>query len=261
MSLHAELLELGACLLVIRLRVRAGRLLPVVVLPGLDVCAGDLAHHGVGAFAHRRARLHPGCLHHARIHHRRRVQRGDGDLAIFQLRGKVHREQHLRELALAVSLAAAAGPLEHHVGEVDGRLRDRRDVDDARRRTGDDRGQQRAREQEAGQVVHREVHLVAVLADLTVLEQDARVVDQDVDALVVAEDRLRQRPHLGERGEVGFIEPRASLAVLRDLGDDGLAALFVPAVDDDLRAEGGHAARDLAPQPVRGAGDHHDLAL
>jgi hypothetical protein len=93
--------------------------------------------------------------------------------------------------------------------------------------------EQDARQEERGQVVDREAQLVAVATQFTELvparsRADARIVDEDVEAVVLREDATRKVPHLVERREVGPIVGKPVVAgCLADLGEGRVAASLV----------------------------------
>ncbi len=165
----------------------------------------------------------------------------------------------LRELALPVGASAAEVALDHDVVPVDRARGQRRDVDDPRRRALPHEGEEQVGEQEGRQVVHLEAELVAVLADEALVRSrpDARVVDQHVQAVVVAQDRLGELAHLGEGGEVGPVEAGAPSVAL-DLPHDLVAALDAASVHDHVPPVGGEAVRDGAAQPTRRSRHEHD---
>ena len=66
---------------------------------------------------------------------RGRVKAVDRQLGGIELGGEVDREHDLRELAAAIGIAGVVAAFEHHVREVDRRFAERRHVDDARRRS------------------------------------------------------------------------------------------------------------------------------
>src|SRR5688572_31586257 len=104
------------------------------------------------------------------------------------------------------------------------------------------------------------MQLVAVRADLPgALYPDSGVVDQDIEAFVVASNRLGELPDLGHRCQVSRVEPRAALAALDDVLHHRGAALGVASVDDDVRAERANPACHFAAEAVRGSADPPDL--
>ena len=74
-------------------------------------------------------------------------------------------------------------------------LRRRCDVHDSRRRTLDDPVEQQVCEQVSRQVVHREMHLLTLLAQLPLAarQPDPRVVHEHIDAAICIEDAVRER--------------------------------------------------------------------
>ena len=94
------------------------------------------------------------------------MQRVDDDARTSQFLRQVDGEHDLRQLALAVSPPAAEAAHQHDVVEIERLLSGRADVDDTRRRAGLDQRQEQTRQQEPGEIVHRETQFVAVGAGL-----------------------------------------------------------------------------------------------
>jgi hypothetical protein len=178
------------------------------------------------------------------------VQRGHGHAGALEALGQRHRRRDLRELALAVRAAAAVVALEHDVVEVERRLAERGDVDDAGGGAAPQEWQQAQREREAREVVDREAQLVAVAALLAralvrAAGPDPRVADQHVQLVGRVGHLVGQLPDLVERGEVG------AEGLAADLGEP----LRVAAVAQHARAVGLEALGYGAPEAVRRAGD------
>jgi len=85
----------------------------------------------------------------------------------------------------------------------------------------------------------------------------ARVVDEDVDAAEGLDRRLEDPVDLERAGDVRDDGDRP----LADRGGRLLGARLVDVVDDDPRALLREALRDPAADPVAGAGDHRDLPV
>ncbi len=114
------------------------------------------------------------------------------------------------------------------------------------------------REQDVRQIVHREVQLVAIAAGLPIAAvPHAGVVHEHVDALVVAEDGLREGTDLVERREVRGIEPRAAAPGLLDLGHHGRATFAIAAVHDDVGALGGDPQCHVTTKAIGRPRDEH----
>ena len=76
--------------------------------------------------------------------------------------GEIDGEHDLRQLALRIGARAVVAFSQHDVVEVERMLAERSDIDDARRRTGLQQGQQKVSEQETGKVIHGKPQLVSV---------------------------------------------------------------------------------------------------
>ena len=125
--------------------------------------------------------------------------------------------------------------------------------------------QHEAREQVAREVVHREAQLVAVAAlhPASVARDraaDSGVVDDRIEALVIARHLLRKRAHFVERREVGAQPVKLLVAGARaDLVDRGAPSRIVAAVDQQRRALGRELRRERTTEPVGRAGDQNRL--
>ena len=197
------------------------------------------------------------------------MQRVGGDALRIELVREVDREHDLRELALAIGARAVVALLEHHVVEVDRLLAERGDVDDARGRAFDEARQQQAGEQESGEIIDGEAELMAVRAQLPVIfvgaRADAGVVDEAIDAVAVAQHRLGEPAHFGERGEVGLIERRHAFfrtdARAANFPQYFFGALLAAAVDEDVGALRRQALGDDAPDAVGRTGDEDGFSF
>ena len=107
------------------------------------------------------------------------------------------------------------------------------------------------------------MQLVSVGAHRTVAacEPNTGVVDENVEPVVVALDRLGEGTHLGVGSEICGIEAGATYSVLLDLVDQRLTPLAGSAVYDDMRASGGEPAGQLPTQTACGARDEDHLSL
>ena len=93
------------------------------------------------------------------------------------------------------------------------------------------------------------------------LEKDAGVVDQNVDAAAAGEDRLDHAQHLGLVGDIGLHGKRAATAA-RDLGRDRLDPIRRGAVrHGHLRSLRCECQRDRPAYAARAARDQRTLAL
>ena len=81
-------------------------------------------------------------------------------------------------------------------------MRVRRDVDDTGRSTARERVVQQVRQQEVAEVVDLELGLVAVDRHDALAQYDARVVEQNVEPIVLRRERVGERAHRRERREV-----------------------------------------------------------
>jgi hypothetical protein len=97
--------------------------------------------------------------------------------------------------------------------------------------------------------------------DETLAHHEARVVDEDIEAAEIADDRTDHRLHGGKIGDVGLIGSCLS-ALGGDRGDEriGLRARAA-VVDRDSRALGRERERDLAAHVARRAGHQRDAAI
>ena len=89
--------------------------------------------------------------------------------------------------------------------------------------------------------------------------RDTRVVDEDVEPFVVAEDRFTELANLLERGEVRPVETGAADSFARDRLDDLHPPLTIAAVDDDVHAHRAESDRQLVAQPARRARNESHL--
>ena len=220
-------------------------------------------HHRLDPLRDGRTRLDLEGQRHRGAHRRRRVERVGQDPFLLERRSHVDRHHHLGELALGVTPPSVVALCHHHIVEVDGRLGARRHVDDSRRGAGGDQREQPLCQEVVGQVVHREVHLIPLGAELPrAVEDEAhpRVVDEDIEALGVAHDRVGKAPHLIERGKVGPVERGAPLAALRDFVDQRVPPRGASPGDQNVRAGGGNTTRHVAAKSVGGAGDEDHLS-
>jgi hypothetical protein len=79
---------------------------------------------------------------------------------------------------------------------------DRRDVDDARRRSVDQPIDQQLGQEEVADVVHAERHLEPVLCALALREQPTRVVHQHVDVRILVQQPSREGADRCEAREI-----------------------------------------------------------
>jgi hypothetical protein len=102
-----------------------------------------------------------------------------------------------------------------------------------------DQRQEKAGQQEAGEIVDGKAQLVPVRACLPgrarAAGPDAGIVDQDVEPVGSLSDGVGEPSYLGKRREVRCQEVRGAAAFL-DLGDHALASLPVAAVHQNARA-------------------------
>ena len=121
---------------------------------------------------------------------------------------------------------------------------------------------EQARQEKAREIVDGEAQLAAVGADLARVAgpADPGVVDENVEAVRLALDNVRELAHLAERSQIGLKEPRLA-ALSPDLGDDRLAAPSVASVDEHARALRSEPKGEPAPDAVGRAGDEDRLAL
>ena len=103
-------------------------------------------------------------------------------------------------------------------------------------------------EQKARQIVDLEAVLVAVLTHQALVgsRAEAGVVDEHVEPVVVAQDRLGEISYLVERGEIRGVKTRTALAFSLDLGDKSHPPLAITAVDDDVGAQRRESPSHLA---------------
>ena len=134
-------------------------------------------------------------------------------------------------------------------------------VDDARRRAGEQRRHQQAREQEVADVVGAELHLEAVGRVLERRVHHAGVVDR-----ADASSSCRSRNHdanartLASDVRSSIPTSRSASGTLRaDRRGGGFGLLRVPRREHDVRTRGGERPRRLQPDAGRRAGDDRDL--
>src|SRR5215203_6916659 len=104
-----------------------------------------------------------------------------------------------------------------------------------------------------GKVVDREGELVAVLALSTLWGDDASVVYEHIEAIVLREDTFRQIARGFERGEVGQVVKQLLVACLFAYSvQGGTKAFHVPAVQQHRSALPREFLRDAPAQAVCG---------
>src|SRR5258708_30471555 len=114
-------------------------------------------------------------------------------------------------------------------------LAERSDIDDARRRTGLQQGQQKVSEQETGKVIHGKPQFVSVSAGASLGPErprpDSGIADEDVEPLVVGSHRLRELSRIGKGRKIGLIEDRRAVPLLADLVGQRFRPSLVSAMD------------------------------
>ena len=199
--------------------------------------------------------------HHLRRHVGRGVQARHRHLLGIEALGELEAGRDLRELALPVGAGAAVAVLDHRVVEVDRRLAERGDIDDAGRGGSAQQRQQAHGQQEARKVVDREAQLVAVLAHLPLPpvgepRSDAGVVDQHVQLRGRTADVPGQVADLVEQLKVGQ-EGGGGHPAAAQRARLGIELGAVAPVHEHAGAAGVQLPRDAAAEPVRRAGDQH----
>src|SRR5690606_39683203 len=164
------------------------------------------------------------------------------------------------ELVPGVGASAGVVPDQHRIVEVDGVLAGGSDVDDV---GGSGFAQQR--EQQAGQVVAREVvdgesHFYPVGALLALTSGRSRadpgVVDQDVELFAALGDVVRQLANLVQIGQIGDHDVQVLVpGGGGQLVADGFGALRVAAVDEHVRPFLRELSDERPAEPVRRSGD------
>ena len=115
----------------------------------------------------------------------------------------------------------------------------------------------------AGQIVDRELQLVAIRGHPAIFvgKRDPGVVDQQIQFGIVPRDFIGEILYRLHGRKVGGVETRGTLAAGLDFIHQRRAALCVASMHNHMGAVGGQRQRQLAPQPVRGTGNEHRLAL
>ena len=152
-------------------------------------------------------------------------------------------EHDLRELGLAVGAPLVVAALEHEVLEVQALLAGRGGVHDPPRRIA---LEQPRCDQERRQVVDLERQLDPVAGHDPLLGDQARVVDEHVDA----RQRLRERPHVVEHAEVRQVHARRA-----DLARHRVSPLRGTPVHEHVQPALREVVGDDAAEAVGGAGD------
>src|SRR5258708_17186747 len=144
-------------------------------------------------------------------------------------------------------------------------LAERSDIDDARRRTGLQQGQQKVSEKETGKVIHGKPQFVSVAAGASLGPERARsdsgIADENVEPPVVGSHRLRELSRTSKGRKIGLIEDRRLVPVAPNLVGERFRPGFVPAMDQHLGAIGGKPGRDVAADALGRAGDQYRLAV
>jgi hypothetical protein len=138
----------------------------------------------------------------------------------------------------------------------------RADRDDGRRRAGLQPVKQQVGEQEGRQVVGGKHQLQPFAGHGSLLFEDGRVVDQDVQPIVPLTELCGQATHRGQRRQVPAQRADRGAAGLRlDLSHGGVARGLGARHNDDGRAALRQLHGDRLAQPSRSAGDQANLVL
>ena len=179
--------------------------------------------------------------------------------------GELTREEQVHELRASVGAEASVATRRLEVGEVESAAREsmrfRRHDHDARRRARLHAVAEQTSEEERAEVVRLELCLVTVLGDAALVQHQARVVHEDVEAVVLVEESLREVTHRPERGQVERSDLGRGARPRSDPVARGGAALRITGGDHDVRTASGESDRRLETDAGVAAGDERDLSV